>query len=55
MRFKAVHPVWGEMPYVYEPKTAKLAEQIMLLHRNMGDEILVLEHDPPETDIEDSQ
>lgn len=31
------------MPYVYEPKTRKVAEQIMALHRGMGDDIEILE------------
>lgn len=47
MKFRAVHPLWGEMP-IYEPKTRKLAEALMQLHRNMGDDILILEDDDPE-------
>lgn len=52
MKFKAVHrgKLKWSMDYVYEPKTRKIAEQIMLLHRNMGDDILILEEDPPEDD-----
>lgn len=48
MRFKVLHPKWGELPYVYEPKTLKLADQIMTLHRNMGDDILMLDDTDPE-------
>lgn len=50
MKFKIIHPKWGELPHVFEPKTRKKAEEIMLLHRNMGDDILILEDDPPETE-----
>lgn len=33
------------MPAIYEPKTRKSAQSIMALHRNMGDEIEMLEED----------
>lgn len=33
------------MAPVYQPKNRKLAEQIMELHRNMGDGIEILEED----------
>jgi hypothetical protein len=46
MKFKAVDPdgIYPMNP-VYEPKNRKVAEQIMRLHREMGDEILILEED----------
>ena len=46
MKFRAVDPegIYPMAP-IYEPKTRKSAESIMKLHRNMGDEIEMLEED----------
>lgn len=35
---------------IMEPKTRKLAEQLMQLHLNLGDSIEILEDDDPETE-----
>ena len=44
MKFKGVDPdgIYPMAP-VYAPKNKKIAEQIMALHRSLGDEILILE------------
>lgn len=40
IRFRATY---GKGSVLYQPKTRKLAEQIMLLHTNLGDSIEMLE------------
>lgn len=46
MKLKAFDPTGTyQMGTVYEPKNRKHAEQIMALHRNMGDGIEVIEED----------